>query len=278
MHIRKYGTNEHTLDRQLESGGIHPFYEILYILDGEVELQWMGQTLQSSSPCLFLLTPNTPHHLNKVSANYRYWYIEIDIPDPASFPALEEASLWNHSQNSMNWQAELPVMIQRTLHSIECTLESLNGLNKKIAKELIALDMTKLFLLIKSFAADHCTHSPGVLPAAYDALGAKEALVHSTMRWLESNYMSMITLQQLADYVHLNPSYLDRIFKEINGTTPFQYLKELRLHAAKNYLETTTMTVQAISEAVGLQSIYYFSKLFKENFGKSPTQWRKEHT
>jgi hypothetical protein len=91
MFIRKYGTNRLTKDKQIESGGIHPFFEVLYIFEGEVELLWMGQTFRSVSPCLFLLTPNTPHTLIKITSSYMYWYVEIDIlsSDILSMAALE---------------------------------------------------------------------------------------------------------------------------------------------------------------------------------------------
>jgi len=57
--------------------------------------------------------------------------------------------------------------------------------------------------------------------------------------------------------------------------SPLGYLQELRMSAAKSLLLMTTMSIQEVTDAVGYQSIHYFSRLFKKKYGKSPTQWRK---
>ncbi|WP_379211152.1 helix-turn-helix transcriptional regulator [Paenibacillus sp. GCM10012303] len=74
----------------------------------------------------------------------------------------------------------------------------------------------------------------------------------------------------------INPSYLVRAFKNEAGVTPMHYLNKLRLSAAVSYLANTEMGIQQIAESTGFNSLHYFSRLFKQKFGCSPSQWREE--
>jgi transcriptional regulator GlxA family with amidase domain len=93
-------------------------------------------------------------------------------------------------------------------------------------------------------------------------------------RYMEVNYYLPTDLEQLANKVHLEKSYLGRAFKQAAGVSPMQYLNRLRLHAAISYLANTKMPVQQIAEATGFNSIHYFSRLFKQKYGCSPLEWR----
>ncbi|WP_397386579.1 helix-turn-helix domain-containing protein [Paenibacillus roseipurpureus] len=68
------------------------------------------------------------------------------------------------------------------------------------------------------------------------------------------------------------------MFKEMSGKTPFQYLNELRMNAAVSYLHESDLSIEHIAMASGFSSIHYFSRLFKQKFGVSPTGWRKNPT
>ena len=59
--------------------------------------------------------------------------------------------------------------------------------------------------------------------------------------------------------------------------TLHDYLIDYRLHVAKNYLRTTTLTITSIAEKTGFASYTYFIKLFREHTGLSPLQYRKSH-
>lgn len=56
--------------------------------------------------------------------------------------------------------------------------------------------------------------------------------------------------------------------------TPMQYLHQLRMNAARSYLRKTELSIQEIAGASGYPSIHYFSRMFKQTFGISPSEWR----
>ena len=78
----------------------------------------------------------------------------------------------------------------------------------------------------------------------------------------------------LAALVNLSPSRFRHLFKHETGTSPRQYLRELRFRKAEAMLATTFLSVKEITEAVGLVSVTHFMKDFKERHGVTPREYR----
>ncbi|MGP3785853.1 helix-turn-helix domain-containing protein [Paenibacillus sp. 1A_MP2] len=77
--------------------------------------------------------------------------------------------------------------------------------------------------------------------------------------------------------VYLNPDYLARLFKKEMGISLGNYVIHTRLVAARQLLETTTQSVHAIAGHVGYTNYSHFTKLFKQEMGCSPNEYRKRH-
>ena len=65
------------------------------------------------------------------------------------------------------------------------------------------------------------------------------------------------------------------MFKNYTGVSPLQYQLDLKVLRAKEMLLQTDRTVKEISYALGFQSIYYFSRVFKSKLGVAPTEIRR---
>jgi AraC-like DNA-binding protein len=115
-------------------------------------------------------------------------------------------------------------------------------------------------------------------PAAIRSGGrhVAEEVVLELQRYMEWRYSESITVRSLAAQVHLTPSYLIRLFKEHTGYTPGQYLLRIRLKAAARYLQESDLPIKAIAEKIGFNSIHYFTRRFKHQYGDSPASWRKK--
>jgi AraC family transcriptional regulator len=94
--------------------------------------------------------------------------------------------------------------------------------------------------------------------------------------WMEQNFTSPITLNQAADISMLNSAHFLRLFKQAFRLTPHQYLINLRVKKAQDLLLQTDQTVSTICHHVGFESLSSFSGLFKQRFGASPAQFRKQ--
>jgi AraC family transcriptional regulator len=95
-------------------------------------------------------------------------------------------------------------------------------------------------------------------------------------QWMELNYASSFTMDQVADVAMQNTHHFLRLFKKAFDITPHQYLIDIRIAQAKNRLTETDQSVSAICHAVGFDSLSSFSTLFKERSGLSPTGFRQQ--
>ena len=88
--------------------------------------------------------------------------------------------------------------------------------------------------------------------------------------------MQPLTLAGLSEEFGLSRQYVMRLFQRHLRTTVTQYLTRLRLEHSTELLQYSTLQVNEIAEAVGFSSAYYYCRLFHKEFGRTPTQYRKE--
>lgn len=85
---------------------------------------------------------------------------------------------------------------------------------------------------------------------------------------------SAYNLDELSRKFYLSKSEIIRCFKSAYGTTPYQFLLELKMNYAKTMLENATSSIKEIAEHLGFSSPYHFSEVFKKHVGLSPLQYR----
>ncbi|MDV4150734.1 AraC family transcriptional regulator [Clostridium sp. AL.422] len=102
----------------------------------------------------------------------------------------------------------------------------------------------------------------------------KKELVEGITKYLNENYVQDISLYTLSKNMYLSPVYISKIFKEIMGDSPINYLIQIRLSKAKELLENSKLSIKSIAEMVGYSDPYYFSKLYKKYYGISPNKTR----
>lgn len=91
---------------------------------------------------------------------------------------------------------------------------------------------------------------------------------------MEDNFSQAISIEALASELGISPRHFIRRFKTATGDSPLLYLQRLRIEAAKQKLEETMKTVDEITRQVGYENTNSFRKLFKNNTGLSPREYR----
>ena len=80
-------------------------------------------------------------------------------------------------------------------------------------------------------------------------------------------------MDQIAQQVFINPSYLRAVFKKEIGMTVTDYVTHVRMHTAKDLLGKGNIRLADIAEQIGFNDPSYFSKSFKKFFGYSPSEY-----
>lgn len=106
----------------------------------------------------------------------------------------------------------------------------------------------------------------------------KEKHVQNIISYIEEHYSEEVSLQHIQEALHLNKFYLSKSFKEVTGTTIFQYMLERRIYAAKVLLIKQISTITDISYEVGFKHPAHFSRSFKLVTGVTAEQYRKQYS
>lgn len=111
--------------------------------------------------------------------------------------------------------------------------------------------------------------------------GSQRNQVAKAITWLRENFMEHITVEDLADKVHMASSTFYRRFKETATVSPLQFQKRLRLHEAQRLMLMDKLDAGSACEVVGYESLTQFNREYKRLFGEPPlrnvNRWRREH-
>lgn len=103
----------------------------------------------------------------------------------------------------------------------------------------------------------------------------KSTVMNTAVAYINKYYYTNLTLEEVADVCNLSHFHFSRVFKNYCGVNFIQYLTNLRIEKAKQFLIESSATIEEISEKVGYKEVSYFSKTFKKIMEMSPSQYRK---
>ena len=102
-----------------------------------------------------------------------------------------------------------------------------------------------------------------------------ETIIQKTCMIIRDNPSHNLNIEMLADEMKVNYSLFRKAFKRYTGLSPMQYHSSLRMKQAIYLLTNTDLSVKEISFNLGFCSVFYFSKLFKEKTGRTPSDFRR---
>ncbi|GAA5316781.1 MAG: GlxA family transcriptional regulator [Candidatus Pelagadaptatus aseana] len=102
--------------------------------------------------------------------------------------------------------------------------------------------------------------------------------IQQAQDWMESNFSSEFMIEEVADRMGLSMRSFRRRFRDATGESPIQYLQHIRIETAKQMLATSSLGIDQIGYRVGYQDGSYFTRLFKQKVGMTPSEFRlNEH-
>jgi len=100
--------------------------------------------------------------------------------------------------------------------------------------------------------------------------------VSSALNYIKRHYVEPVTLTDIADRVYLNPAYFSTLFKQRVGKTFIEYVTELRIEDAKKRIASTNEKIAVIAESTGFSNIRHFNRVFKNEMGLTPKEYRDQ--
>ena len=93
--------------------------------------------------------------------------------------------------------------------------------------------------------------------------------------FMQDSLSTTVTLDNIAQSVHLSTSFFSRKFKQDTGYAPIEYFNHLRIQKACQLLHFSQLRINEVATEIGIDDPFYFSRLFKKQMGVSPAGYRK---
>lgn len=106
---------------------------------------------------------------------------------------------------------------------------------------------------------------------------SRDSIISDVIYYIDHNYQTNITLENIAPLFGYNSSYLGKIFNKKLGVNFNSYLDSVRVERAKDILLSTKNQVYKVAEMVGYKNVDYFHIKFKKHTGMSPAEFRKQN-
>ncbi|KGE17094.1 response regulator [Paenibacillus wynnii] len=103
-------------------------------------------------------------------------------------------------------------------------------------------------------------------------------IVIECQKYIRENYNQNLSLQIIADHIHINSSYLSRLYKKVTGESIIDVINKYRIEMAKKLLRNPTSKVFEVAEAVGIETPAYFTHVFSKYTGMSPKEYKLNYS
>ncbi len=223
----------------------HNFLELIYFIDGQANIKGEKSEYRAS-PFNVIVYPEGIKHQELLNMNRHQEIICIGLQLQSPSKLKTVLSL-KDQHNKLRW-------IFSELHHQYCIEDEKNH---DIIYSLVRL----IFFYIQQFLKKGGNTSTNRMEQA--------------ICYIRENFHTPITVEQLADFVNVSPTFLNNLFKKETGITPISYVNHVRVEIAKQLLLSADTSITIVCEQVGIEDPKYFSRLFKKIEGITPSKYVK---
>nr|WP_238357594.1 AraC family transcriptional regulator [Cohnella zeiphila] len=155
----------------------------------------------------------------------------------------------------------------------QCVVRAIEEFNDKRRAYELAVK-SHLYLLFSLLAREHLAEREAV--GATASFSRNSERFKPLLRYVEEHYQDGITIEEAARRVNLNPYHFCKQFKKLTGRTFVDYVNWYRMNEAERLLLESDLTVTEAADRVGCGNPNYFTKLFKQYKGMTPSQAREQ--
>ena len=235
-----------------------PYYQWTYCSKGAGLFKIGGKEYHIGEGTGFFFSPNVPHEYHATQEPWETYWLNFNGINLPSLFSLFNIGPWEiFNSEEMSSILELYYEIENDL--LQDNLEKIIHTSAKLYTFLI------LFKNCNRMGVDR-------------PLSNKMMKLKPIITYMENHYERYITLDELAVLINVTTHHMCKLFKSTFGISPFQYLIQLRLQAAKQLLiQSPQLKIKEISELVSYNDTSYFCSIFKKQEKITPQEFRKQH-
>lgn len=242
----------------------HQSVEINYTIHGDGDYLVAGKFTHISDNDFILINSNDVHGVENIGPGDDRRSITILIP-------YDEILRLNPNFDSKYFLSKIDN--QSVMCEVKKELYGIYESSKIEDKKVAHLRILGHYYLLMSLLFQHFLRDKKSVTSYHDL--KKQEKIQYIINFLTENYREKITLEDVAKKFGFSRSYLDRLFKQIVGTSLIKYIQLIRLNFAYQLITETEKPIALIADECGFSNTKSMQKLFKQNYGMSPTNFRK---
>ena len=239
------------------NSGLYPHWheniELLYCIHGDGEAVIDSRSVPLKKGGLTVVNSGCLHYTRVLSGTSVVYYCLI-----ISSSMLEQFGLYVENQNFCEFvqSEEINCRFERIVAEMKEQKSYYEGVVKGEIGSLISL-------LQREFSAEN-------------KLTGKSEMVKQGIEYMKHHFRESLSLDDVAEATGFSRFYFCRQFKNSTGYTVNEYLRYLRCREAEEMLQKTEMPISEIASECGFDDVSYFTKIFKKQTGRLPSQLKNE--
>ena len=246
----------------------HEHLQVFYFINGKGFLRCNQKCFNVVQGDVVIINSRELHYFESLSDDFKFYLIRIDLP----FLFSDQVDLCQTkylSPLSQNF-----ILFKNLIKDDHEIINCINTIIKEYFIKEIGYELAVkanlynlVVLLLRNYTDEFVTKKKLTFKISnfkrfYEVFG-----------FIDSNYNKKICATDLSNIAHVSTYYFCRIFKQMTGKTPTEYINEVRLKKSIELLKNCTMTITEIAINSGFNDVNYFSRLFKKKYGVSPTKF-----
>jgi AraC-like DNA-binding protein len=228
-------------------------FQLLYVAKGKGVFTINGEEQVVKESTLVVYLPGEPqcYSYNLQDSPIVYW---IHFSGFNARNLLKENNLIHGSTFFIGANTTIPLIFDKIIKELQLTRVNYFEMCNLYIKELITFCSRYLF---------------EVTSPTYKY----NKILEEAINYFNENSNTTINIKEYANSCSISCCWFIRSFKSYTGTTPTQYITNIRINKAKSLLHSGSFTISEVSNLIGYDNPLYFSRVFKKNVGIAPKEY-----
>jgi AraC-like DNA-binding protein len=255
----------------------HDHLEIAQVLAGSGRFGLGGQELPARAGDVFFIDNSQPHVAHAEPGTVMRLLLVLFRPELIAGPGCREFDLgylaaFRPDDPALSprvaGSTRLAAAVDPVLHELRTIWQAHDRADQQLAdaklREVLALANRR--------------RRPRPAAMGTGSTAARRDLIRPVLAYLDAHCREPLTLEQVAAVVHVSPSRVRHVFKEVTGVGFKEYVTQLRMAEAKRLLAATEIPVAEVAQAVSYTNLSQFYKVFGRTTSMSPAEYRRYYT
>ena len=244
----------------------HSSIEIMKVLEGRIKLQIGTLYYECKKGDIIFILPSMLHGVTRLTEDAAIQGIVFET-SLINMPSLQVdfTELFHRSQRIQYIITEEDDIYEDLMTYINKILEVYGTFSANSRIQIVSCLLQIMGLLISRYSLEISIHDKNY----------KKLL--PILQYIENHYTDKIQISELSKLIHVCDDRMIRLFKEVIGETPVEYIVNIRVEHALKLLMEDNLSIAEIAEQSGFGSATYMSRVFKQKLGVTPGKCKPKY-